>query len=125
MEGTKRGREAPMVGAMRDEVVLFDGFDGMERVHTVCRCTGDGGLVIVQESAGELTRWCFGESPHRARARLAAWEVAALARQLGVDSAADVASALAIAVTGADALPRIRSVAQQLGDSENYFEKTA
>ena len=111
--------------AVPGEVVLFEGSDGVERVRAVCRRSGGGGLELVQESAGEVSRWCFGESPHRAVLRIDARQVRALARYFRVRDAGGVAAALEIEIAGIDCLTRTRRLLTLLDKAEHFFEKTA
>ena len=55
-----------------DEVLLFESEEDEEALCISCRATKEGGLVIHQMSEGELTAWCFEESPHEVEDRFAA-----------------------------------------------------
>ena len=114
-----------MGNAVPDEVVLFEGSDGVERLRVVCRRSGGNGLVLVQESAGEVSRWCFGESPHRAILHIDVQQVYALARRFHVWDAGGVAAALEIEVAGFDSLTQTRRLLTLLDKPEHFFEKTA
>ena len=107
------------------EIVLFEGFDEEEDVQVTCRRAERGGLVVARRSAGEVSRWCFGESTHVAELHLDAAQTGALARYLDVECGAELAAALAIEFSGTDGWTRIASVMGQLSLRENNFEKSA
>lgn len=114
-----------MGNAVPGEVVLFEGSDGVEHLRVACRRSGADGLVLVQESAGEVSRWCFGESPHRAILHIDAQQVHALARHFRVRDAGEVAAALEIEVAGFESLTQTRRLLTLLDNPEHFFEKTA
>ena len=111
-----------MGNAVPDEVVLFEGSDGVERLRVVCRRSGADGLVLVQESAGEVSRWCFGESPHRAILHIDAQQVHALARHFRVRDAGGVAAALEIEVAGFESLTQTRRLLT-LGGADDFLDR--
>lgn len=107
------------------ETVLFEGYDGVECVRVTCWQAERGGLVVTRHSAGELSQWCFGESPHVAELRFDEAQTSALARYLNVEREEELAAALAIEFSGTDGWTRIASVMRKLLLWENYFEKIA
>ena len=114
-----------MAQAEVDEVVLFDAVEDAERVRVTCRYQDQGEIVLARTSEGEVSRWCFEESPHVAQEVLDAGTVRRLERFFGVDGVHELTKALAIAFTGADCFTRIRTLVCELEASENNFEKIA
>ena len=46
-----------------DSVELFNSYCDGEKIHITCSLHADE-FVLLRESTGELTQWCFGEVPH-------------------------------------------------------------
>ena len=73
----------------RNELVvtamLFENEPDEERLKIEASLLGDGSLLIHQESEGDLTRWCFEESPHTVDTLVAAPAVRGLGEYFHVD----------------------------------------
>ncbi len=88
-----------------DEILLFESEEDEEVLRISCRATKEGGLVIHQMSEGELTAWCFEESPH----------IAPMLEYLHAEDVQQLINLLAAAYSGYDASIRIRALMRRLG----------
>lgn len=104
-----------MAGAVNEWVVLFESAEDGERLYVACGIEHQGGMVIRQESAGSLTRWCFEESPHRIDVLIGREQVQGLMGHFAADDLRQLACALAAAYGVYDASLRIRHLMRRLG----------
>lgn len=104
-----------MADAMDEWVELFESTEDGERLCVSCGVEHQGGMVIRQESEGELTYWCFEESPHRIDVRIEQKHVQRLMEYFAADDPRQLACMLAAAYGGYDASLRIRRLLRRLG----------
>ena len=102
--------------------VLFESEQGDEYLHIECAARGDGGLALLQESDGDLTEWCFEESPHRVEVEVGQEGVRRLMEYFHLDSARQLPAALRVAYTGYDSGQRIRGLMRRLGIAYEVIE---
>lgn len=95
--------------------VLFESEPDEERLRIEAVPMGDGGLLVRQESEGELTEWCFGESPHIVDTLVGAPSLWRLGEYFRVEGTGRVAEVLAMRFTGYDAGERLRGLLRRLG----------
>lgn len=104
-----RERNELVVAAM-----LFENEPDEERLKIEASLLGDGSLLIHQESEGDLTRWCFEESPHTVDTLVSAPEVRGLGEYFHVETSEQVLEVLVMEFTGYDAGVRIRELLKRL-----------
>ena len=114
-----------MEHVMQGDVVLFESAEADEQARVVCRCAEGGGFEIVRTTKGDLSRWCFGESPHASRMLVGRDDARRLARFYEADSVAELTEMLGIVFVGIDAPERIWQVTRRLEIAENNFKKIA
>lgn len=95
--------------------LLFESREDEERLQITCEVTHEGDLVIRQVSDGDLTMWCYEESPHEVTVRVAAGELRPLAEYFHAEDAGQLVELLAAAYGDYDASMRIRGVMRRLG----------
>ena len=98
-----------------DEVLLFESEEDEETLRISCRATKEGGLVIHQMSEGELTSWCFEESPHEVEVTVSPRAIAPMLEYLHAEDVQQLSNLLAAAYSGYDASIRIRALMRRLG----------
>ena len=96
-------------------VVLFQSEDDEEGLLVECTVTPDGGLAVLQESAGPLTAWCFDESPHRIELHAGPDAVAGLLEHFRLEGAWQLPFALRFECPGYDSCLRVRDLLKGLG----------
>ena len=107
------------------DVVLFENAEAGEQARVVCRCAEDGGFEIVRTTRGDLSWWCFGESPHESRMLVGRDGARRLMNFYEAGSVSELTEMLGIVFVGIDAPERIWQVTRRLEMTENYFEKIA
>lgn len=103
--------------------LLFESREDEEKLRITCAVTREGELLVKQVSDGDLTMWCFEESPHEVTVRVAATDVRPLEERFHVEGAAQLVAALAAAYSGYDASMRIRDAMRHLGVSYRVEER--
>ena len=98
-----------------DEVLLFESEEDEEALLISCRATKEGGLVIHQMSEGDLTAWCFEESPHEVEVTVSPRAIAPMLEYLHAEDVQQLSNLLAAAYSGYDASIRIRALMRRLG----------
>lgn len=106
-----------------ERVVLFESEDEGERLLVTCEPNGAGGLLVRQESAGPLTRFCFEESPHVVETMISHEGLKALERFYDVETAAQVARLLSISFADYDCAQRVRSLLKELDAGYDVIER--
>lgn len=96
------------------ETVLFESEEGGESLRIECAATEEGGLALMQESDGPLTRWCFEESPHRIETEVAADGACGLLEYFHLDDAEQLPAVLRMQYVGYDCGQRIRALMRRL-----------
>ena len=104
-----------------DEVLLFESEEDEETLRISCRATKEGGLVIHQMSEGELTAWCFEESPHEVEVTVSPRAIAPMLEYL--QDVQQLSNLLAAAYSGYDASIRIRALMRRLGVAYGVSER--
>lgn len=94
--------------------LLFESEPDEERLRIEVRMLADGGMVIHQESEGDLTLWCFEESPHRVDTVLGHEAVRGLAEYFHVDTPEQLVEVLVMEFCGYDAAVRVRRLLKRL-----------
>ena len=94
--------------------MLFENEPDEERLKIEASLLGDGSLLIHQESEGDLTRWCFEDSPHTVDTLVAAPAVRGLGEYFHVDTPEQVLEVLVMGFTGYDAGVRVRELLKRL-----------
>lgn len=108
---------------------LFAGEECGERIRIACASTCEGELIIMRESEGELSAWCYGESPHAGAVRVGTRGASRLAEYLQAEDAGQLVSLVAAACDGIDAPARACEMFRRAGVSyrvekgEKFFEK--
>lgn len=97
------------------QVVLFRSEEDEEELCISGGVSPDGGLVIKQVSEGDLTAWCFEESPHEVRVEVGPAGTGALAQYFHVDSPRELLKMLGALYCGYDVSLRVRGLMQCLG----------
>lgn len=100
---------------MRERVVLFENGGDEEALLVVGEPTGVGGFQIVQTSAGDLTEWCFEESPHVVETSVGATGARRLCEHFDVSSIVRVLHVLSMEFAGYDCARRVRELLRELG----------
>ncbi len=93
--------------------LLFQSSDDEESLVVACQYDASG-LHVFQVSAGELTQWCFEESPHTVSVSVDPSELGSLLAYLRVPDAALLPPLLAAAYGGYDAAHRVRGLLRRL-----------
>lgn len=102
--------------------VLFESAGEDEALRIECAITREGGLVILQESDGPLTRWCFEESPHRIEVDVLPDQAKGLLAYFHLEDVAQLPPVLRLAYLGYDSGLRIRGLMRRLGVSYRVIE---
>lgn len=102
--------------------VLFAQVDEDEAVRIECAATEEGGLVIMQESEGPLTQWCFEESPHRVEVDVDSDQVQGLLDYFHLEACDQLPAVLRLSYVGYDAGVRIRELMRRLGVAYRVHE---
>lgn len=110
-------------GTRDTALVLFESGPDEERLHVEAAPMEDGGLLVRQESEGELTRWCFGESPHVVDTCIGASSLRRLGEHFHVEGVGQVVEVLAMRFTGYDAGDRLRGLLRHLGIPYEVYER--
>lgn len=97
-----------------ERVVMFESVEDGEHLTVTCEPTGAGGLVVREVSEGELTRWCFEESPHTVETFIDHEGLRTLLRFYGVDTSIQAARMLSISFSDYDCGRRVRSLLCEL-----------
>ena len=97
-----------------ERVVMFESDEGDEHLLVTCEPTGAGGIVVREVSEGDLTRWCFEESPHTIETFVDHKGLQALERFYDVDTAMQVARMLSISFADYDCGQRVRALLREL-----------
>lgn len=97
------------------QVVLFESEADEEMLRIGVGVSSEGGLIIQQVSAGDLTAWCFEESPHEVRVDLAPEAVRALQEYFHARDLNELLRFLGVVYGGYDASQRIRGLLRRLG----------
>ena len=95
-------------------VVMFESVEDGEHLVVTCEPSGAGGLVVREVSDGDLTRWCFEESPHTVETFVDHEGLRALQRFYDVDTSMQVARMLSISFSDYDCGHRVRSLLRDL-----------
>ena len=95
------------------EAMLFQSAGGEEELTVSCSYDAYG-LRVRQESAGDLTQWCFEESPHVLSVSVPTFELKPLLDYLHVDDPALLPPLLAAAYSDYDASQRVRDLLRRL-----------
>lgn len=95
--------------------MLFRSGADDEALTIECSLTDGGGLVVMQESDGPLTEWCFEETPHRIETVFSASGVGVLMEYFHLDEVVQLPMMLSAEYVGYDAGLRIRDLARRLG----------
>lgn len=107
-----------------DETVeLFRSEEGDETLVITCEPTGLGGIRIHQQSAGDLTKWAFDESPHEIDVLVDAGGAARLRSHYNVETNGQLARILAVAFSDYDCSLKIRDLMRNLEVSCEVVEK--
>lgn len=104
-----------MVDMGRASALLFQSEEAGERVSTVCYSTDEGELVIDQVSEGDLTQWCFEESPHSVKTRVGATEAQGLLDYFHLDEVDQLPAMLRLEYVGYNCAREIRDLFKRLG----------
>lgn len=94
--------------------VLFESGEGEESLRIECAVSSDGGLLIMQESDGPLTMWCFEETPHRVETEVDSRHAAMLSDYFHLDEVGQLPAVLRMEYTGFDSGQRIRELMRRL-----------
>ncbi len=108
---------------MRERVVLFQSGGDEEELLVVGEPTGVGGFQIVQASAGDLTEWCFEESPHVVETSIDATGARHLREHFDVDSVVQMLHVLSMEFAGYDCARRVRGLLRELGIGYEVIER--
>lgn len=108
---------------VRERVVLFQSGGDEEELLVVGEPTGVGGFQIVQTSAGDLTEWCFEESPHVVETSVGATGARHLCEHFDVDSVAQALHVLSMEFAGYDCARRMRGLLCELGIGYEVVER--
>lgn len=92
--------------------------DEAVRVYAVVYNTG--GMLVVEELAGELAAWCFGYTPHYRVLPLSPGDASLLGACLGVKGTRQLASVLAIQAVDGDCFDQIAQLAQEAGANMSF-----
>lgn len=103
--------------------VLFESGPDEERLRIEAVPMEGGDLLVRQESEGELTRWCFGESPHVVDTCIGASSLRRLGEHFHVEGVGQVVEVLAMRFTGYDAGDRLRGLLRRLGIPYEVYER--
>lgn len=103
--------------------VLFESGPDEERLRIEAVPMGDGGLLVRQESEGELTRWCFGESPHVVDTCIGASSLQRLGEHFRIEGMRQMVEVLVMRFTGYDAGERLRGLLRRLGIPYEVHER--
>lgn len=112
--GDEKGAEMAGGMAMEYRAVLFESGPDAERLKVEVALAPDGGLAVIQETAGDLTRFCFGGSPHAVETALGERAVRGLAAFFHVDTRVQVIEVLRLAYTGYDCAAQVRALLDRL-----------
>ena len=94
--------------------VLFESGKDEERLLITAEATGLGGLRIRQVSDGDLTQWCFEESPHEVDTLVSPQSARTSAAHYGLDSRKLLPQTLHVAFEGCDCAHAIRALMRNL-----------
>lgn len=106
-----------------ERVVMFESDEDGERLLVTCEPTGAGGLVIREVCEGDLTQWCFEESPHTIETFIDHAGLRALLRFYDVDTSMQVARMLSISFAEYDCGHRVRSLLRELHVAFDVVER--
>ena len=104
-------------------VTLFESGEDEEHLVVECTMTQEGELLILQESAGPLTAWCFEESPHRIEVVAGPDAVEGLAGFFKADEPRQLPALLRFECAGYDASWQVRSLMRRLGLGYQVIEQ--
>lgn len=107
---------------MLASTVPFKNAAGEEELIITCEPTGTGGLIVRQESAGDVTFWSFEESPHVVETCIDATGIRRLCAHFGADTVDQVSHVLAMNFTGYDAALCVRKLLRELGIGYDVIE---
>ena len=102
--------------------VLFRSDADEEALVIECAVVEGGGLVVMQESDGPLTEWCFEETPHRIETVFSPGGARALSEYFHLDEVRQLPAMLRAGYVGYDAGLRVRELARRLGISYRVIE---
>lgn len=108
---------------VRERVVLFQSGGDEEELLITAEATGLGGFLIVQTSAGDLTDWCFEESPHVVETSVDAAGARQLCKHFGVDEVEPALRMLSMEFAGYDSARRARRLLRELGIAYDVIER--
>ena len=110
--------------AVFDETVeLFRSEEDDEALLITCEPTELGGIRIHQQSAGDLTRWAFEESPHEIDVLVDAGGATRLRSYYDVETNAQLARILAVSFSDYDCSLQIRELMRGLSVPYEVVEK--
>lgn len=111
-----RGAGAMAWQAQRErQVVLFQSGEDEETLVVTATVTGCGAIEVRQVSAGELTAWCYEESPHEVYTRIIPASVRALIEHFHIEDVGQLVEILGIKYSECDCSMRIRALLRSLG----------
>ena len=103
-------------------VTLFESIEEDEHLLVTAESTGVGGLLIRQMSEGDLTRFCFEESPHVVETFVSPKGVRTLENFFDVTDSNQVVRMLGISFADYDCAQRVRALLCELGVSFEVLE---
>lgn len=107
---------------VRERVVLFESGGEEEELTVVAEETGLGGFQIVQASAGDLTDWCFEETPHVVETSVGASGARKLCEHFEVDAVGQALRVLSMEFGDYDSARRVRGLLHDLGIAYGVVE---
>lgn len=102
--------------------VLFASDEGEEALRIECAVTPAGELLLHQESDGDVTWWCFEETPHIMDVVVPASETRRLAELFVLDEVDQLPQTLAAEYVGYESSIELREMLRRQGISYEVVE---